>query len=265
MMTKNFSTPEFVGLIPAAGDASRIHSLPFSKALYPVLASSSELTVIETPIGRLLDSMKHAGAARAIIVSRAGRSDLVEHIQDGSRFGLPAAHVTVQPTPSVPHTLCAALPFLSGARVLLGLPDILFEPFNSLHAMMSSQLGSQADVVLGLLPSDQPEQCDMVEIDKRQEVVRIDVKTKSSAKHAWVFAAWRPVFSDFLVRYVAGSDNGDRDTKGRELQLADIFTAAQRDGLTVVGETVAQGRFLDIGTAQGLARIPSFVSGEAGD
>lgn len=258
MTHRKASTPDVVGLIPAAGDATRIPGLPFNKALYPVLDRACDPPRVRTPIGRLLGAMGAAGAQRAIVVSRRGRHDLADYIGNGSDFGLPVAHVPIRPTPSVPHTLCTADAFVKDARVLLGLPDILFSPPACLRTILSRQVESSADVVLGLLPTDRPDKSDTVEIDDRRQVVRIDVKSHLSSGYAWVFAVWSPVFSDFLADYVAAAGRRNRANED-ELQLAEIFVAARSSGLVVLGETIPEGRFLDIGAPDALARVARFV------
>jgi glucose-1-phosphate thymidylyltransferase len=258
MINRKANTSDVVGLIPAAGDATRIPGLPFSKALYPVPDRAGDAPAIQTPIGRLLTAMETAGARRAIVVSRHGRHDLADYVGSGFDFGLPVAHLPIPPTPSVPHTLCAAKAFVKDAHVLFGLPDILFDPPDSLRRILSVELESSADVVLGLLPMDRLDKSDRVEVDDRRQVVRIDVKSHSSSGYAWIFAAWSPVFSDFLADYVAAAERRNRANEG-ELQLAEIFVAARSSGLTVLGETIRQGRFLDIGSPDALARVARFV------
>jgi glucose-1-phosphate thymidylyltransferase len=84
-------------------------------------------------------------------------------------------------------------------------------------------------------------------------VVRIRPKPKnlSSAK-AWIAAAWRPSFTDYIHDFLA-NHSGELATP-RELYLGDIV-AASLDHLHVSAVQCDEGMFIDIGTPDDLASV----------
>lgn len=57
----------------------------------------------------------------------------------------------------VPYTLDQAYPFVQNALVALGFPDILFQPDDTFKRLLARLAASKADVVLGVVPFDQPQ------------------------------------------------------------------------------------------------------------
>jgi UTP-glucose-1-phosphate uridylyltransferase len=82
---------EIVGVIPAAGTATRIAPLPCSKELYRIGFRSAEdgRGVRPKPIGQyLLEHLRRGGAKRTYIVIRKGKWDIPEYFGDGGALDL---------------------------------------------------------------------------------------------------------------------------------------------------------------------------------
>jgi glucose-1-phosphate thymidylyltransferase len=102
---------------------------------------------------------------------------------------------------------------------------------------------SDADVVLGLFPTDNPSKMDMVDTDDVGRVTDIQIKPGSTTLDlTWIIAAWRPSFS----AYVAEHHNG--------AHLGHVLQRAMADGLRVESQSFPAGRSLDIGTPDDLGR-----------
>ena len=80
---------ELVGLIPAAGHASRLPNLSGSKEIIPVRAlnPSASRENVRPVCCHLLDAFSHAGVARCVLVTRTAKSDIPACLlAEGLRF-----------------------------------------------------------------------------------------------------------------------------------------------------------------------------------
>lgn len=244
-----------VGLVPAAGLATRLGRPAGSKELLPVWRRpDSEGSQAALPVVHcLLASFEAAGAARTVIVFRSGKEDIPDALGSATRDGMRLEYVRVDDTPSPPFTLNAAVPALSGATVLMGFPDVLFEPPGAVKQVLGRMTGTEADAVLGLFPHPRVRRADIVEVEASGTgFVRAVRRTGNRAGEGWTWglAAWRPRFTDFLHDFVAAV--AVDDARAGALSVGDVFTAAIESGLSLRAETVSDQPFLDIGTPEAL-------------
>ncbi len=257
-----------IGLLPAAGQGTRISPLPMSKELFPIGFRPVPGKVGLRPklvCHYLLEKMQRAGADQAFFILRPGKWDIPNFLGDGAELGMHLGYVTVHVPFGVPFSLNQAYPFLRGATVLLGFPDILFEPEQAYQVLLDRLHGGRADVVLGLFPTDQPQNVGVVEFDG-SGVVR-GIYEKSGFTHLpymWAIAAWRPTFSDFLHGFVGDRTQALIGTQVpqhltawppyTETPIGDVIQAALEAGLRVEAEPFPTGQYLDIGTPENLAK-----------
>jgi glucose-1-phosphate thymidylyltransferase len=158
-----------VGVIPAAGYATRLQPLRGSKELIPVR---------DRPVtDYLIDRIQAVRGADLRIVTRPEKRDLIDHVR---RRG-----VTV--IEGYPPT--AAASFLLGMHglrdddiVLMGFPDSVWEPldgFVRLLAVLDSD--TEAEVVLGLFACADLERSDVVGVDAEGRVTEVQVKPERPA------------------------------------------------------------------------------------
>lgn len=253
------SSRPLVGLIPAAGTASRAGPLPCSKEVLPVGVLGPGGDRPRVACEGLLDAMREGGAARAYVVLRAGKWDIPAYLGTGDRVGLPLAYLVNRGTAGVPHTLDQAHPFVDRATVLLGFPDIIVRAPEPVFPRLLDRLETTgAAAVLGLFPSSRPDKGDMVETDAEGRVRRVVVKSSTTdLRSAWVVAVWGPAFTSFLHERV-GRPVDPAGDPGAELHLGPLFEEAAAAGLDVRGVAVPGGRYIDLGTPEELA---AYVSG----
>ena len=260
--------PPTIGLLPAAGLGTRISPLPMSKELFPVgfrMVTSKVGPRPKVVCHYLLEKMRRAGVEQAFFILRSGKWDIPNFLGDGADLGMRLAYLTVHVPFGVPFSLNQAYPFLRGATVVMGFPDILFEPGDAYKVLLDRLHGGKADVVLGLFPTDQPQNVGVVDFDE-QGVVR-GIYEKSSLTHLpymWAIAAWRPTFSDFLNGFVRdrqqallGADVPQHVTilpPYVETPIGDVIQAGLEAGLRVEAEPFPEGHYLDIGTPENLAK-----------
>lgn len=237
-----------IGIIPAAGLATRAGKLPCSKEIYPVsMTRDAGVLRPKAACEYLLDSMQVAGIQRACVVLRRGKWDIPDYLGDGSRFGPRLAYLVVDESPAVPWTLSQPRLFAGDAIVATGFPDIVFQPRDALLQLVDRQRETGADIVLGLFPAQEPHKTDMTVADGEGRVTQLVIKpVVTDLRFGWILAVWSPVFSDFMCRFV-------NRLPPEELFVGDVFQAAINDGMHVNSVTFEDGWFLDVGTPEGLA------------
>ncbi len=263
---------DIVGLIPAAGRATRISPLPCSKELLPVGWQRDAISGTPRPkvvSQYLLERMKAAGANRAFFIVRDGKWDIASFYGDGSRVGLPIGYLNVGLPWGPPFTLSQAAPFIGEADVVFGFPDILVQPVDSFSPLLARMHDTGADVVLGLFDCRADEPGDVVDRTADGRVTGLVTKEERPLRPAryvcWMFAVWRASFTRFmseecarLARVAEARVAEDPLAKAPEWPVGAVVAAAIRAGLHVDSHFFEQGRFLDVGTPDGLAAAPAF-------
>ena len=80
-------------------------------------------------------------------------------------------------------------------------------------------------------------------------------------KYAWIIAAWKPDFSDFLNQYVLNELNTRTEAEliQKDDQMGDAMVAAIKSGLKIKGVKFNKGSFLDIGTPDDLKFVETYL------
>ncbi|MGE0310441.1 MAG: NDP-sugar synthase [Lautropia sp.] len=263
---------DLVGLVPAAGRATRISPLPCSKELLPIGWQRDPADATRRPkvvSQYLLERMQAAGASRVFFIVRDGKWDIARYYGDGSRLGLPIGYLNVGAPWGPPFTLSQAAPFIGDADVVFGFPDILVQPVDSFSPLLARMDTTGADVVLGLFECRADEPGDVVERHADGRVASLVTKEERPVRPdryvCWMFAVWRASFTRFmreecgrLARVAAARVAEDPLAKAPEWPVGAIVAAAIRAGLHVDSHFFAGGRFLDVGTPEGLTAAPAF-------
>ena len=254
-------TPEIVGLIPAAGQATRIAPLPCSKEIYPIgFREVEDGSRRPKVVGHyLLEKMRLAGVSKVFIILREGKWDIPAYFGDGHWLNLDLAYLMMRLPYGAPYTLDQAYPFTKAATILFGFPDILFEPQDAFMQLLAQQKRAGAELVLGLFPAENPQKMDMVETDEAGRVRRIEIKPpQTDLAYTWIIAVWTPLFSRYMHHYLlAAQASAPADRTPPELYVGHVVQAAIDDGLRVDSVRFSAGRCLDIGTPDSLVRIQS--------
>ena len=189
------SSRDVVGILPAAGHARRLGSLPCSKEVFPLMTEDSlggSVRGAQLACDHSLQAFEAAGVRRAFVLLRKGKWDVPATLGTGSGRGLQLAYRIMEATPGVPQTLDSAYPFVAEQRVVLAFPDILFTPRTAIADLLQHQEATGADVVLGAFPAPNDKTADRVKVDDGR-VDSVAIKSgASSLSQAWVLAAWTP-------------------------------------------------------------------------
>jgi glucose-1-phosphate thymidylyltransferase len=251
---------EIVGIIPAAGKATRIAPLPCSKELFPIGFSSADdgRSVRPKPVGQyLLEHFRRAGAKRAYIIIRKGKWDIPEYFGDGDALDLAIGYLIMNLPHGAPYTVDQAYVFVRDATVVFGFPDILLEPEDAYPRILAHLEATNADAVLGLFPTDQPHICDPIAFDEQGRIREIFVKpAHSDLRVTWAVAAWSPPFTRFLHEHLAELERAAaaEAASRRELSMSHVIMAAIKSGLRVEGLHLPGAHYLDIGVPENLVQ-----------
>lgn len=250
---------DVIGLIPAAGKASRISPLPCSKELYPIgFRSVDDNNTLRPKVVShyLLEKMRMANITKAYIIVREGKWDIPSYYGNGKLVDMHLAYLIMDLPFGVPFTLDQAYPFVGDSMIALGFPDMIFYPCDAFVKLLDKQGEADSDIVLGLFPAYKPHKTDMVELDEGGTVRMIHIKPDSTQLlYAWEIAVWTPVFTGFLHEYVLSvkekyklnaSDEPD------ELHVGDVIQAAINNQMRVDSVLFQDGSCLDIGTPEDL-------------
>jgi glucose-1-phosphate thymidylyltransferase len=248
---------EIVGLVPAAGQATRISPLPCSKELYPIALRRSESGTRAKVVSHyLFEHMRQAGIRKAYVILREGKWDIPAYFNDGTALlDMQLAYLMMRHPFGSPFTLDQAYPFVREAIVALSFPDIVFWPADIFISVIARHARGDADVVLGLVPSDRPHTGDMIEIESTGRVRRFFIKQReTSLRSAWVAAVWTPTFTQFMHDYLDEAIRSGEATQ-RELYVGDVMQAAIDRGMHVDSVSFSDGGYVDIGSPEMLERI----------
>ena len=227
------------GIVPAAGNGTRIQPLAFSKELLPV--GSRFEGAIERPraVGEyLIERMVKAGADRICLVISPTKADIMRYF--GSRIGPAHIAYVVQPEP---RGLCDAifrpLPFLQpGETVAVGLPDTIWFPAEGLCALGDDELSFL------LFPVDRPEYFDAVVTDRSGRVLGIEVK-QAAPRSRWVWGAFKMPVAVLQELHRLWCERDRRDEYIGTLVNAWLARGGQARGVRA-GEA-----YVDVGTLHG--------------
>ena len=263
----NSCQSEIVGLVPAAGEARRISPLPCSKELYPVGFHNADHQSASGPkvaCHYLLEKMRLANIFKAYIILRKGKWDIPSYFGDGKMINMDLAYLIMDLSFGVPFTLDQAFPFVNSRKVAFGFPDVLLSPHDSFLHLIDHQTETDADLVLGLYPTNQPQKMDVVEVNEDGTIRSIEIKSpknhNSDICFAWQTAFWTPVFTDYLHSFVEEQKKRispetleySSNRSIPEVSLGEVFKAAIKDDLKLRSVVFDGGNCLDIGTHEDL-------------
>jgi len=247
-----------VGVIPAAGLGSRLAPFLYPKELLPIVYASvggNGGKVVPRPVLQFsLDAMKAAGITECIIVIANWKLEIPRVFGDGNGSGLSLSYVMRNSPQGLADALDAAHPWVRDHYVALALPDTVVSPLDALGQIWGECRSSQADLVLGLFPTATPEQLGPVRVDSGGRVTEVLDKPKTTdLKNTWGLAVWSPRFSALLHDAVARAPEDSKPV------LGSVFQQAVNRGFRVRALCFDEGRYLDIGTADGLGKVVTDV------
>lgn len=254
---QNNLSDNVIGIVPMAGLATRLGQLPCSKEIHPIASDGWMHDGGEPPrvvCEYLLGKMRTAGISRVYIVLRDGKWDIPSYLGDGSALGLNLAYLMMELPHGSPYSINQVYPFVDGSIVALGFPDMMLGQGNIFKEVLEHRKSVNADVVLGLFPTDRPDKVDMVEVDEESRITNIIIKPgETGLRYTWGIAVWSPLFSRYMHNYLQSHRKVAKLKP--ELFVGDVIQAAIEEGMRVDGIHVSDKPYLDIGTKDDLVKV----------
>jgi dTDP-glucose pyrophosphorylase len=211
-----------VGIIPAAGYATRLQPVGCSKEVYPIRG--------RPVMDYLIERMQRAPCDELRVVTRPDKADV---ITNASRHG--ATVIEARPASLAQSLLCGIEGLSSEDIVVIGFPDSIWEPVDG-YRQGIQMLSHGWKVTLGLFRAEEMQRYEPVLTDDTGRVQRIEFKPAApSSNWLWGCAA---ASADVLLAM------RDYDEPGV------FFDSLARSGL--VAGTRLSSEYLDMGTREAL-------------
>jgi glucose-1-phosphate thymidylyltransferase len=237
------------GIVPAAGQGSRMQPLAFSKELLPVGSRREGDRDRPRAVSEyLVERLVLGGADKLCFVISPGKSDILEYY--GGEVFSARVFYSVQPHPAgLCDAVFRALPLIGDdEQVMVGLPDTVWSPEDGLRALPDDELSFL------LFPVDRPELFDAVLLDG-DRVLEIQVK-RPDAGSRWIWGAFKMPGRTLRELYRLWQARAQADEYVGTLINAWISQGGVARGLCA-GE-----RYVDVGTVRGYREAIALLSGE---
>ena len=247
---------DYVGVIPAAGLASRLGPLGYPKELLPITYVAGDgghlrpMPVIEASFRQL----REAGVDRALVITSDRKPELMQYLGNGGGIGLDLAFLQQARADGLASAVALALPWTHGANACLLLPDTIVRPETALSEVRARFESAKADLVLGVLPTGKPKELGPVRFDADMRVIEVqDKPAETDLNNSWAMAVWGQAFAELVAGAVK---------QNPAISMGGVFQQAVDNGLDVGAVWFASGAFYDVGTPKGLAdALPQFLKG----
>lgn len=240
------------GIIPAAGQGTRIQPLAFSKELLPI-GSRTDDRGVERPRAvseYLVERMARGGATRICFVISPLKADILQYY-GGSLGDIAFAYVVQDRASGLCDAIFRALPLIGRDEpVLLGLPDTVWFPVDALCRLPDDRLSFL------LFPVRQPELFDAVLLDGAGRVQEIEVKATAPRSH-WIWGAFKLPGATLHELHALWLARGRQD-----VYIGTLVNAFLRQGGEAFGVPAGQS-YVDVGTLHGYREAMRALGGAA--
>jgi dTDP-glucose pyrophosphorylase len=173
------------GIVPAAGQGSRMQPLAFSKELLPVGSRSEGDRERPRAVSEyLVERLVLGGASRICFVISPGKSDILEYY-GGSVFSADVFYAVQPKAAGLCDAIFRAAPLIDADDyVLVGLPDTIWYPEDALARLPDAPLSFLC------FPVEHPQYFDAVDTRADGTVREIQVKSPD-ARSNWIWGAFK--------------------------------------------------------------------------
>ncbi|MEM8960972.1 MAG: sugar phosphate nucleotidyltransferase [Acidobacteriota bacterium] len=245
-----------VGLLPAAGRGDRFRPCGYPKEIFPVRHVGA--TAAEPLCASALRQLDVAGAEACVVAVSEEKDAVRDTLGERTDTGLTLRYVR-QPEPrGLPDVVRQATRALGDHTVILVLPDTVVTPTDAARRIHDRLVHDDADLVLGVFPTDEPERLGPVLHDADGRVRQIlDKPAHSPVGNTWGLAAWSSRFTRFchdwdVQREKVGAEQVSGEQASGEAVLGEVFEAARLSGMRVLAVPFDNGGFADLGTPEAL-------------
>jgi glucose-1-phosphate thymidylyltransferase len=237
------------GIVPAAGQGSRMQPLAFSKELLPVGSRRDGERERPRAVSEyLVERLVLGGADKLCFVISPGKSDILEYY-GGGVFGADVFYAVQPQAAGLCDAMFRALPLIGAdEHVLVGLPDTIWFPDDALERLPGGELSFL------LFPVDRPELFDAVVFDDRGRVHEIQVK-RQNASSSWIWGAFK------MPGAVLSQLHDLWNARGRQDEYVGTLVNAWIAAGGAAHAVCAGQSYVDVGTVRGYREAVMLLSG----
>lgn len=236
---------ELVGLIPAAGEGTRLY--PFARAvpkeIYPLLGKP----VIEHAV----ENLRMGGIHKIYLIVGYQKGALMDYLGDGSQFNVSIAYIYQLQRRGLGHAILQAKDWINTSFVTL-LGDSFVEPKSEVTQLIDLHKTKKPLATLSLFNVQDPTSYGIAKmngIEGHSGIIEtlVEKPTPKEAQHYRVGDKYHAicgfyVFEPEIFEYIKQTPPGAKN----EIQITDALELAIRSGETVCGH-ILYGKYLDIG------------------
>ena len=234
---------KYYGLLPAAGLATRMRPFRYPKELLPVhyqFVEENEYVRPKLLIEHSLEALSLGGVNQLYIVVPEWKPEIMRYLEDGEQFGHHISYLYNSKALGLADALLSGYPWLNDKITCFAMPDTVFSPVTAFKDIINELETQNADLVLGVFPSDEAQNFGTVEFDKNGKIIQVEEKPLvPKVNNAWGIAVWNVKFWDFFKKQSENMEPG--------ISITDTFDKAAKNGLDVRCVYFADGWYKDIG------------------
>jgi dTDP-glucose pyrophosphorylase len=236
------------GIVPAAGQGSRMQPLAFSKELLPVGSRTEGDRERPRAVSEyLVERLVLGGATKLCFVISPGKSDILEYY-GGSVFSADVFYAVQPRAAGLCDAVFRAAPLVgSDEFVLVGLPDTIWYPEDALAQLPDHPVSFLC------FPVEQPQFFDAVVADESGRVQEIQVK-QVGARSNWIWGAFKLAGGTFHELHDLWREPG----RGDEYIGTLINAYLARGGRATAVRTGTA--YVDVGTVRGYREAITLLS-----
>lgn len=242
---------EYFGLLPAAGLALRMRPFRYPKELLPVHfqeTGSNEFIRPKLLIEYSLDAFSLADINKIYIVVPDWKPEILRYLGDGGEFNSHISYLYNSKAAGLADALLTGYPWLQDKITCFAMPDTMFSPATAFQDIIEVLNKHNADLVLGVFPTDEPEHFAPVEFDKNGIVLGVEEKPSSPRfNNTYGIAVWNKVFWEFFETNSSVLASG--------VSVTETFHQAAKHGLNVRCVYFADGWYKDVGRINNISKF----------
>ncbi|QEM05979.1 NTP transferase domain-containing protein [Mucilaginibacter rubeus] len=231
------------GLLPAAGHGMRMRPFRYPKELLPVYYESVNQDEYVRPkllIEHSLNAFSLTGIQDIYVVVPEWKPEIMRYLEDGEQFYHHIAYLYNGKAAGLADALLSGYPWLKDKYTCFAMPDTLFSPANGFESLQQMMDEKNADLVLGVFPTNEPQHFAPVEFTSDQRVIGTEEKPASTAfNNTWGIALWSPAFWEFFKNENKDLEHG--------ISVTQTFDKAAKSDLRVYCVYFEHGWYKDVG------------------
>ena len=245
MKSKN----NIIGIVPAAGSGTRLYPYSGAKELLPIGSQKIKINgrIEERPkivSQYVIDAMITAGVEKIIIIINECKINLMKLYKNGQHLGVDICYIFQDKSLGMAYALNLAKNWVKNATVLMGMPDTVVLPDNCFIQLLSMHRKHNAELSLGLFPTDKPHKGGMTKYNNKNDIIyHKDKPAKTDATDTWGIVCWEYIFTQKLASFL-----NKNDLISNEVVLGDIFDVMIAEGYNCKAFPINNGKYYDVGT-----------------